>query len=100
MELGTTMNRRRDEMSKKLITTISLVFALAVAGGASTALADPPADRAANGQGVSGVCNMLNVGGSAVGVAGVDKSSHGQGCDIMVVDPIVTAWFVLVTEDQ
>jgi hypothetical protein len=92
MELGTTMNRRRDEMSKKLITTISLVFALAVAG-ASTALADPPADRAANGQGVAGVCNMLNVGGSAVEFAGMDNSAHGQGYDIMKFDLIIPACF-------
>jgi hypothetical protein len=76
-------------MSKKLTTTISLVFALATAGGASTALADPPPDRAANGQGVSGVCNMLNVGGSAVGFAGMDNSLNGRGFDIMVFDLVI-----------
>ena len=81
-------------MSKKLITTISLVFALATAaGGASTALADPPPDRAANGHGVSGVCNMLNVDGSAVGFEGMDNSSHGRGYDIMVDDLIIPACF-------
>ena len=81
-------------MSKKLITTISFVFALATAaGGASTALADTPPDRAANGQGVSGVCNMLNVDGSAVGFEGMDNSSHGRGYDIMVNDLIIPACF-------
>jgi hypothetical protein len=80
-------------MSKKLITMISLVFALATAGGASRALADPPSDRADNGQGVSGVCNMLNVGGSAVEFAGMDNSAHGRGYDIMVFDLIIPACF-------
>jgi hypothetical protein len=93
MQLVPTTNRRRDEMSKKLITTISLVFALATACGASTALADPLPDRAANGQGVAGVCNMLNVGGSAVEFAGMDNSSHGQGYDVMVFDLIIPACF-------
>jgi hypothetical protein len=86
-------HRRRKKMGKKLITTISLVFALATAGAASTALADPPPDRAANGQGVSGVCNMLNVGSSAVGFAGMNNSAHGQGYDIMVFDLILPACF-------
>ena len=80
-------------MSKKLITTMSLVFALAGAAGASTALADPPPDRAGNGQGASGVCNMLHVGNSSVGFAGMDNSSHGNGFDIMVFDLIVPACF-------
>jgi hypothetical protein len=81
-------------MSKNLITTISLVFAVATAaGGASTALAAPPPDRADNGQGVSGVCNMLNVGGSAVGFDGMDNSLHGRGYDIMVNDLIIPACF-------
>ena len=80
-------------MGKKLTTTISLAFALATAGSASIALADPPPDRAANGQGVSGVCNMLNVGGSAVGFAGMNNSANGQGYDIMVFDLIVPACF-------
>jgi hypothetical protein len=81
-------------MSKKLITTISLVFALATAaGGASQALAAPPPDRADNGQGASGVCNMLNVGGSAVGFEGMDNSLHGRGFDIMVNDLIIPACF-------
>jgi hypothetical protein len=80
-------------MSKRLITTISLVFALAAAAGASTASANPPSDRAQNGQGVSGVCNMLHVGNSAVGFAGMDNSSHGNGYDIMVYDLIIPACF-------
>jgi hypothetical protein len=75
-------------MSKKLITTISLAFALATAAGTSTALADPPPDRAQNGQGVLGVCNMLNVDGSAVGFAGMNQSAHGNGYDIMADDLI------------
>jgi hypothetical protein len=81
-------------MSNKLITTISLVFALAAAaGGASTALADPPADRADNGQGVTGVCNMLHVGSSEVQFDGMNNSSHGLGYDIMVDDLIFPACF-------
>jgi hypothetical protein len=80
-------------MNKKLITTISLVFALAAAGGASTALADPPPDRAENGQGVSGVCNMLNVFRSAVGITGMDNSSHGNGYDNMANDLVIPACF-------
>lgn len=81
-------------MSKKLITTISLAFALATAAvGASTVLADPPPDRADNGQGASGVCNMLNVSGSAVGFEGMDNSLHGRGYDIMVNDLVIPACF-------
>jgi hypothetical protein len=80
-------------MSKKLITTISLVFAMATAAGASTALADPPPNRADNSPGVSGVCHMLNVGGSAVGFAGMDNSAHGRGFDIMVFDLVIPACF-------
>jgi hypothetical protein len=76
-------------MSKKLITAMSLAFALATAAGTSTALADPPPNRADNSPGVSGVCNMLNVGGSAVGFAGMDNSSHGNGFDIMVFDLVI-----------
>jgi len=41
MQLVTTTNRRRDEMSRKLITTISLVVALATFGAVSTATAEP-----------------------------------------------------------
>jgi hypothetical protein len=80
-------------MSKKLITTIVLVFALATAVGASTALADPLPNRAENGQGASGVCNMLNVGGSAVGFTGMNNSSHGNGYDNMANDLIFPACF-------
>ena len=79
-------------MSRKLITTISLVFALAGAG-TSTALANPPADRAHDSPGVSGVCNMLHVGNSAVWFAGMDSSAHGNGFDIMVFDLIIPACF-------
>jgi hypothetical protein len=32
---------------------------------------------------------MLNVGGSAVGFAGMDNSSHGNGFDIMVFDLVI-----------
>jgi len=80
-------------MSKKLITTTSLVFALATAGSASTALADPPPDRAENGQGASGVCNMLHVDGSAVGFDGMNNSAHGRGYDNMASDLIIPACF-------
>lgn len=84
-------------MSKRLITrlgtAISLAFALATAAGTAGALAAPPPDRAQNGQGASGVCNMLHVGGSAVGFAGMNQSSHGNGYDIMVEDLIVPSCF-------
>jgi hypothetical protein len=80
-------------MSKKLITTISIVFALATAGSTSTALADPPPDRAENGQGAQGVCNMLHVGGSAVGFDGMNNSAHGNGYDNMANDLIIPACF-------
>jgi hypothetical protein len=80
-------------MRKKLITTTSLVFALAMAGGAATALADPPPDRAENGQGAQGVCNMLNVFRSAVGITGMDNSAHGNGYDNMANDLVIPACF-------
>jgi hypothetical protein len=80
-------------MSKKLITTIVLVFALAPAVGVSTALADPPPNRADNGQGATGVCNMLNVFRSAVGITGMDNSSHGNGYDNMANDLVIPACF-------
>ncbi len=73
-------------MSKKLITTISLVFALAVGAAAPTALAEPPNGWPTN----PGVCNMLHVANSAVGFAGMDNSSHGQGFDNMV-DHVIAA---------
>jgi hypothetical protein len=67
-------------MSKKLITTISLVVALATVGVASTASAAPN-NTPPNSP---GVCNMFHVGDSTVGFAGMDNSSHGQGYDEMV----------------
>ena len=81
-------------MSKKLITTIALIFALGAAG-ASTASAVPPTTRAQNAQGVGaqGVCNMLHVANSAVGFAGMNNSDHGSGYDIMVYDLVIPACF-------
>jgi hypothetical protein len=65
-------------MSRKLIATMALVFALGTAGAASTAQADPtnpnwPPDT-------SGVCNMLHVANFDAGMA---NSSHGHGYDLM-----------------
>lgn len=67
-------------MSKKLIATTSLVFALATAAGASDAMAGPPSGWPSS----PGVCNMLHVEDSAVGLAGMANSWHGQGFDNMM----------------
>ena len=72
-------------MNKKLITTTSLVFALATGAAASAAQAAPnntPPDS-------PGVCNMFHVGDSAVGFGGMNNSSHGFGYDNML--ELVTA---------
>jgi hypothetical protein len=75
MQFVPTTNGRRDEMSKRLITTISLVVALATVGVASTASAAPN-NTPPNSP---GVCNMFHVGDSTVGFTGMNNSSHGQG---------------------
>jgi hypothetical protein len=62
-------------MSKKLITTIALVFAVAAAATTPTALANPQ-NTSPNSP---GVCNMFHVGSSTVGFAGMNNSSHGFG---------------------
>jgi hypothetical protein len=69
--------RTEEEMrwARKLITTISLVVALATVGVASTASAAPNNTPPKS----PGVCNMFHVGDSTVGFAGMDNSSHGQG---------------------
>jgi hypothetical protein len=75
-------------MTKRLVTTIALASALATAASASTALAVPPSDTPNNRP---GVCNMLHVGGSAVGFAGMNNSAHGNGYVIMLYDLIIPA---------
>jgi hypothetical protein len=78
MQLVTTTNGRRDEMTKKLITTISL--ALAMSGVASTAVA------ANNTTPTSpGACNMLHT--NEHGYIGMMNDRHVD--DIMV--PLVLA---------
>jgi hypothetical protein len=78
MQLLTTTNGRRDEMTKKLITTISL--ALAMSGVASTAVA------ANNTTPTSpGACNMLHT--DEHGYIGMMNDRHVD--DIMV--PLVLA---------
>jgi hypothetical protein len=65
-------------MGKKLIATISLVLTFALAAVAFSAM---PAAAAPSSP---GACNMLHVGNSAIGFAGMLNSSHGQGLDNMV----------------
>jgi hypothetical protein len=75
-----TADRRRDEMSKKLVTTISLTFALSASGFASTAIA------ANNATPISpGACNMLHT--SEQGLIGMMNDRHVY--DIMI--PLVLA---------
>jgi hypothetical protein len=81
MQLVTTTNRRRDEMSKKLITTISLVVALATFGAASTATAEPNNATPSS----PGACNMLHA--SDAGLNGMMNDKHLF--DIMI--PLVEA---------
>jgi hypothetical protein len=69
-------------MSKKLITTMSLGFALATAGGASTALAANNTTPAS-----PGACNMLHT--SDRGLSGMMNDKHVF--DIMI--PLVEASF-------
>ena len=68
-------------MSKKLITTISLVVALATLGVASTATADPNNATPAS----PGACNMLHA--SDTGLNGMMNDRHVF--DIMI--PLVEA---------
>lgn len=65
-------------MGKKLIATISLVLAFALA--AVTFLAVPAGATPAS----PGACNMLHVSKATVGFAGMLNSSHGQGLDNMM----------------
>jgi hypothetical protein len=80
MQLVTTTNRRRDEMSKKLITTALVAFALATPGLAS-AVGDANNQTPAS----PGACNMLNA--SDNGLAGMMNDRHVY--DIMI--PLVLA---------
>jgi hypothetical protein len=75
MQLVTTTNRRRDKMSKKLITTAWVVFALATPGVAS-AVGDANNETPAS----PGACNMVNA--SANGMAGMMNDRHVY--DIMI----------------
>jgi hypothetical protein len=65
-------------MGKKLIATIVMVFVVAAA--ALAAFAVPAAAAPAS----PGACNMLHVGNSTVGFAGMLNSGHGQGLDKMM----------------
>lgn len=60
-------------MRRKLIARVALVstFTAAVVAFPATAEAAAPASP--------GACNMLNVGKSTVGFAGMLNSSHGEG---------------------
>jgi hypothetical protein len=64
-------------MRTKLIGKVALVsaFTAAVVAFPATAAAAAPASP--------GACNMLNVGRSAVGFAGMLNSANGQGLDNM-----------------
>jgi hypothetical protein len=88
MQLVTTTNRGRNEMSKKLFTTMSLVVALATLGVTSTALADPKISDPNNATPASpGACNMLHT--SDTGLNGMMNDRHVY--DIMI--PLVEASF-------
>lgn len=65
-------------MSMKLLGIIWLVFIVATAAFAVSAV---PGSAAPDSP---GVCNMFHVGDSAVGFAGMNSSSHGEGYDNMV----------------
>jgi hypothetical protein len=80
MHLLVPNHGRRDEMSKKPITTISLVFALATAAAVPTALAANNATPAS-----PGACNMLHT--SDKGLDGMMNDRHVY--DIMI--PLVLA---------
>jgi hypothetical protein len=80
MRLVTTTNGRRDEMSKRLITTISLSMALSVSGVVSNATAANNATPAS-----PGACNMLHT--SEQGLIGMMNDRHVN--DIMI--PLVLA---------
>jgi hypothetical protein len=81
MQLVTTTNGRRDEMSKRLITTTSLVVALATFGAASTATAGPNNATPTS----PGACNMLHT--NEQGLIGMMNDRHVY--DIMI--PLVLA---------
>jgi hypothetical protein len=83
MQLVTTTGKRRDEMNKKLITTISVVVAMATLGVTSTANADPNNATPAS----PGACNMLHT--SDTGLNGMMNDRHVF--DIMI--PLVYASF-------
>jgi hypothetical protein len=65
-------------MSKKLIARVALASSFTAAAVAF------PATSAATAPASPGACNMLNVGNSAVGFAGMLNSSHGQGLENMI----------------
>jgi hypothetical protein len=81
MQFVTTTNGRRDEMCKRLITTISLVVALATFGAASTATAEPNNTTPTS----PGACNMLHT--NEQGLIGMMNDRHVY--DIMI--PLVLA---------
>jgi hypothetical protein len=79
MQLVTTTNRRRDEMSKKLTRTVLAIFAFATAGVVS-------ANGANNNTPASpGACNMVNA--NTNGMSGMMNDPHVY--DIMI--PLVVA---------
>jgi hypothetical protein len=80
MRLVTRTNGRRNEMRKRLITTISLVVAFATFGGASTAIAANNTTPAS-----PGACNMLHT--DYQGLIGMMNDRHVY--DIMI--PLVLA---------
>jgi len=88
MQRVTATNGRRNEMSKKLFTTISLVVALATLSVASTAMADAKMAEPNNATPASpGACNMLHT--SDTGLNGMMNDRHVF--DIMI--PLVEASF-------
>jgi hypothetical protein len=83
VQLVIPTNGRRDEMSKKLFTTISLVVALAALGVTPTAIAGPNNATPAS----PGACNMLHASDKGLDVMMNDRHVY----DIMI--PLVEASF-------
>jgi hypothetical protein len=81
MHRVTTASERRDDMSKKLITTIALSATLSMLGGASTAMGDP-----LSGPPSPGACNMLHA--NDAGLAGM---MNGPQVFVIMIPQIVAS---------
>jgi hypothetical protein len=90
MQRVTTTHGRRNEMRKKLFTTISLVGALATLGVTSTAIAGSKIADPNNATPASpGACNMLHT--SDTGLNGMMNDTHVFDIMIPLVEASVAA---------